>query len=324
MKLEGVFSVNPGDQVIAPMLASWSKHRPYDGHPPGEIGASQLGKCSRALVYQISSEPVTNPMTESGWHATGIGSLVHQAINEELDNYPPEGWVGDHDLPWSLVVEVPDSDPLLVKSEEDIGRWFREGSDEDGNLVEEVVDIKTMAQFGFISKVTREGPDRGHLLQVGMAMKARVDRAAASGREVQVRGRLVYIVPNELKGTDRLTKDPGEYDYRENRYHEYVWSWEAIESLVQHELYRLVKVRTHMDEGKLVPRTIPGVTQGGVIVGYHEGDRKGIWQRWARDQDGTPVLIKTGKTWHCGYCDWRDLCMAELETETNETNNTEE
>lgn len=336
MKLDGVRLVPTGEQVIAPLFAQWSDHRPYDGHPPGEIGASALGRCSRALVYQIRSDPKTNPMTESGHHATGIGSAVHGAINQELDDHPPEDWVGGHDLAWEMTIEVPvpegeePVEPLIVASEEDIGRWFREGVGDDGVQVEEVVEIKTMALFGFVSKVTREGPDRGHLIQAGMAMKARVERAAREGREVEVRGRLVYILPNELKGSDRIVKEPGTHDWRENRYAEFTFSWEAVSVHVLAEMDRLAKVRSYMDRGITVPRTIDGVTpRGATIVGtvVENHQIKGIWQHWEwvdqADGGKEPVLISNGKAWHCGYCDWRDRCMSELKTETEQADETE-
>lgn len=288
MKLSDIKPTTAQQTRVGHLLAEWSAAQPYEGHPPGEIGASQLGGCARSIAYQLRSEPESDPITESGLHATAIGTLVHRALQEHVD---VDGATAEY--PWQLHV----TDGLLVASQADLIFW-----DEDSRP-DEVVDIKTAASYPFRLKRS-EGPNRKDVLQVGLAMRA---LGAPTGR-------VVYVAASELKGRDRITTVRDETDFRDNRVMEFLFTAEEIAPIVERELARLEKISEMVKSGADVPRAIDGVTpRGAVIVAYDDERRKGIWQLWAEraEKDG-PVLVDTGSAWQCGYCPFVTTCMSEL------------
>lgn len=307
MNLEGLQTVATGDEVIAPLFARWSADRYHPDRPDGVIGASNLGKCSRAMAYRMLKTPATNPMTESGQHATGLGTAVHLGIQEQA---PKDGAIDgvvevQIEAPWSYTIPVEGSDvPVRIESEADLSISYLDDA-------VEVVDIKTMAPFGFKMKCTKEGPDRGAILQIVLAMRAL--RAEHGLDEHAVRGRLVMISSAELKGYDRIDKQPGEYDFRANRYREIlIYDRDEVAALADQEEARLAKIRRYIDagdEGK-IPRTIPGVTPKGATI---VDPLRGVWQLWTQGPESGSVLVDQGDTWHCRYCDWQDQCAADLE-----------
>lgn len=309
MLLNCIEKVQPDEQVIAPAFPAWSRNRPapWADLPPVEgmfLGASQLGTCAAAIGYRITGVPRTNPMGEAGFHSVGIGTKVHEAIQQELTERPPDGYTVGIEVPW----EIPASPIMTVRSFADVVLWAQD-ADRD-RLPEEVADIKTSAPFGFRKKSTTEGPDRGQILQIATG-------ARALGAN---RGRLVLISPAELKGRDRIETD-GYLDYRENRYTEWVIDCTdpGIVDLVDQELERLAKVADYIDTDRAdeIPRAIPGVTPLGARIVEPE---TGTWQLWVRPSEGAPpVLFDTGTVWQCRYCDWQDHCAAQLNpTETEE------
>lgn len=323
MNLPGITQVPVADLVVAPYLAAWSAAQPYDGHPPNEIGASKLGGCSRAVVYDIRSTPPSNPIDESGLYSTAFGTLAHRAIQEQIVEAPEAaleaaGWADvmiDVEDGWKLFVPVEGhSEPLVIASDADLNLTFSRET-EDGV---EVVDIKTMKPFGFLMKVgganggEPEGPERSHLLQVGMAMKAEIENGIPAD---EVHGRLVYLSTAELAGRDKIVTDD-EFAGRTNRNAEFTFPWSAVADLVEYEVKRLSKIAEFERAGRVVPRTIPGVTpKGAVVVGFNEAKRRGLWQKWGEDAEGEPTILASGETWVCGYCPWRDVCMSEMENE---------
>lgn len=293
MKFEGLTEVALDDQLVAPALSAWSENRPYHRQAgPGEFGGSTLGKCAQALAFEMAGVPKTDPMGEGGHFATGTGSMTHDAIQEELQARPPAGLSVAVEVPWRV-----DTGDVQVASAADIV-FGPEGKEpvEDPN---EVVDIKRIAPFGFKMKMTKEGPDRGNVLQVAMAMKA-------LGAPL---GRLVYIGQAELKGSDRIDKsDEPAFDARQNRYGEFTFSWDSVEALVDEELARLAAIKRFHGEGKEIPRAIPGVMPKGARV---VDPATGAWQLWTDGGQG-PALMDTGKVWQCRYCDWQTACTEQV------------
>ena len=124
-----------------------------------------------------------------------------------------------------------------------------------------------------------------------------------------------------MTGRDRIDTDGGEHDFRDNRYHEWVFEWADLEALTEGEVARLAKIRRYLDEGRDVPRTIPGTTPPGAVV---VDPAKGVWQEWVRPEglgadvglDGAaePVMMDQGSTWRCRYCPWQTRCVSDVET----------
>lgn len=291
MKLEGLTQVPLDEQLIAPALARWSGNQEHPGHPVGIWGASSLSSCAHALGYRYNNVEPTNPMSEAGLHSTALGTLVHRAIQEELVDNPPKAdgveLSVEAEKPWRLTY----GDHVIIESWADLELSFGSFS--------EVSDIKTTAPFGFRMKSTREGPDRGQILQVTAA--ARALRAK--------RCRLVLISPAELKGADRIDKNGDEFDFRANRYTEWVWQPEVAAELLDEELNRLEYIGRLLADGREVPRHIPGVMPKGARIVDPE---TGVWQLWVHSDDEGDQLLDTGSVWQCRYCAWQDLCRSEL------------
>ena len=315
MNLEGLETVATGDEVVAPLFPKWSADRYYpgEGRADNVIGASNLGKCSRAMAYRMAKVKVTDPMTESGHHSTGLGSAIHLAIQakakEELGRMV-ESVEGN----WRLTIPVKGSEtPIVVDSWSDLDLNSPPGFDGI-----EVVDIKSMAPFGFKMKVTKEGPDRGHILQIVLAMRAL--RAEHGIPADKIRGRLVMISTAELKGRDRVETAPGAHDFRANRYREIlIYDRDGVAAMADYEIARLARIRQRLDAGLDVPRTIPGVTPKGATI---VDPGRGVWQLYAVDNEpepgvsAQPVLIDSGSTWHCRYCGWVTRCAEDLNNGT--------
>ena len=309
MQGDGIEQVPVEEQVIAPLLAQWSENRPYEQKAAeGEFSASQLGGCARALDYRSRGVERTDPMTEAGFWATAVGSMTHDAIQEELAARPPSSVLdAGTEVRFRAVMQDSKGTEVVVASDVDLQLWF------DGDIGE-VGDIKTTAPFGFKKKATREGPDRGHLLQIAAGMEG----LRQAGEQID-RGRLTLMSQAELKGSDRIDKsidstgEPGPGDGRANRSTEWTITAEAASELLAEEVERLAKIKRIQAKGGVVPRQVPGITpQGARVVDVGIGNQDGTWQLWLNDANGQAFMEDSGRCWKCRYCDWRSVCRDEL------------
>ncbi len=290
--------VDTGSEIVTPALPAWSKNRPYfgDDRADNEMGASGAGGCSRELGFRMSGVEKTDPMTESGFHSTGMGSLIHDAIQAELIVNPPSGYSKVRaELPFRLPIP---GTPLEIYSQADLCFYVGKGVNAP---IDEVCDIKSLAPFGLRMKVTKEGPDRGHLLQNTMAMRALgVDK-----------GRIAYLATAELKGRDRLVTEPGKDDFRGNRYAEFTYTMDDMSDALDDELIRFARVWEITQQEGHPPTRVPAAIPGAMPKGARIVDpESGAWQLWVKRENGEPALMDSGSTWRCRYCDWQTACVA--------------
>jgi hypothetical protein len=265
---------------------------------------SQAGKCAREMSYAVTFRDLrrsigagelddekhaemlaqireqwgpTNPMGESGFWTTGLGRMVHE--------------------PWQqmLMARFPDADVEVQSSLEEHGLSCYGRA--DGVQEDLCIEIKTINGYGFKmiigARGVAQGPRSGHLAQVCLnAFALNCNRA-----------KLIYLSleclsPAELK---RLARGEGE------EWQRFCAEWTidrvTIEAIANREITRMKAVLERVDKGELAPRSIPDLPKGARIT----DPRSGAWQVSAEDG----AVLDTGNTWQCGYCDFKDRCIAD-------------
>lgn len=177
------------------------------------------------------------------------------------------------------------------------------------------IEVKTINGFGFKKSVgargDAEGPRTGAIFQAALN-----GRALQADEVVVIYLSLECLSDRELKAL--VTKTGGEPAPHRKFLAEWTWSMEELNELVDRELKRLGKVIemtdavvAQMEQAPeddipvrlLPPRSIPLEMPA---RGRVTDPSKGTWQV---EVDGN--IMDAGSTWWCGYCDFKDRCIAD-------------
>jgi hypothetical protein len=244
---------------------------------------SWAGKCARDLGYWLKGETPSNPMSIADHWRTGLGKMVHSA----LQGYFTEAYPGaevEH------VVDLRDlSEPLNGSGHIDI--YVVKPSEAIPKTT--VIEVKTINGFGFKRAIgargQAEGPRSNALRQAAM-------EAYSVGAEELV---IVYL-SLELLSPQEFAKLGGVHEVQK-----FLAEWtllpEQYEKIAKHEIMRVRKVIELVDENLLPPRSIPDLPRGARVT----DPERGTWQ--IKRDDGS--VTDTGSTWMCGYCANRDRCI---------------
>lgn len=228
--------------------------------------------CLRQMGYNAFDAEPTEPLSPAGAWAMGLGTIVHEAVQEAIaQRYP------------NAVFEYASQVNEFVSGSCDA---LVEGT-EIGNVLYE---LKTMGTYGFDSQtglkrgfgklVTKspEGPKQGAIVQAGMN---------ALGIEAMEDLTIDYLVLGSLTfetvSVKMVRQVPSLADFARfgAEWHIPRGIWEP---LTRHEIDRLTSAGEAIDLGYLP-------------------------DRWARDDDGADVLLDPlASCWQCDYCAFKQLC----------------
>lgn len=266
------------------------------------------GKCARDIGYRLLDVKPSNPPDIAGVWRMGLGTMVHDGLQAALEKAFPgaeiEKVVGaEHDE----IMGIPTSgrtDVFMVEYDplRDAGATSRPKRI--------AVEVKTINGFGFKMAVgargDAEGPRTGAIFQAALN-----GRALQADEVVVIYLSLECLSDRELKSL--VSKTGGEPAPHRKFLAEWTWSMEELNELVDRELKRLGKIITITDtyaeameraaDAPLPPRSIPLEMPAKARV---TDPSKGIWQVVVEGN-----VMDAGDTWWCGYCDFKDRCIAD-------------
>jgi hypothetical protein len=253
------------------------------------IRHSWAGACARRLSYHLQGVEESNPPdAESVW-SFQMGHRAHELVQSALT--------------WRY------GDRAAIEVEVDLGerschidavlRFERpEGFEVDGvtHLCKVVAcEFKSTGGYGWSMQVKSEGPKLAAYLQ-GCLNAAAVDADllivgyATLDRQTRT--------ANTVYGKDRLPLDA--------IWAEWCYPKAAYLPDAEAEIARMSKAVEWTDAGKSVPRQVPDLPVGAVIVDPSSG-------RWEQRAAGGESILQSGSTWMCGYCAFQAKCIEDKE-----------
>jgi len=255
---------------------------------------SMAGTCSRQLQYYINGEPVTNPPDAADAWRMGLGTMVHTAIQEYFEASMVNG-VFDCNY-YEVEMETKTSIPEISGSGH-VDMFFTLFDKDSKPYRKVVVEIKTLNGFGFKVAATgfkgpAEGPRRDHIKQAALSAYA------LDADDVIMCYVSMENVSPSIAG--KYCDDPefGRFTAQ--------WTYSKAEwmPLAEAEIARVSSVLSQIDDpsGGLVEPTIEN--DNGLLVSITD-PATGRWELMHED-----TLIDSGRAWQCGYCRYRDTCIA--------------
>lgn len=316
--------------------------------------ASSAGtRCDRAAYYGLIKADETNPDTIADLWRMHLGSMVHEGLGPVLASlswgWRPEITVDlrphiqgsahvdlvqfhsiEHDMPMLPVDKRPavdaNGEPYLDRwgkpidefrysdmVEHDDGtftetRWLR--PDEYDVAVERavhVVEVKTVGGYSFKMKATNfqspaEGPSYGHILQGALAAHALgCERLSVAYFSMEL------LSPGMAQSfaDDELARFTAEWHY----------SIERMKPIIEAEHARIARLLRMAEAGVLPARELHDQDYPtGATVTIPQDNSKSPY----RVLDGQGNVTAGGQYWGCGYCRFRDRCIADGDAVAND------
>lgn len=277
--------------VVVPVLAErWFAKYRDDGQtekskaiPQRRFRASWAAKrCDRSLHYALTDVAASDPATLADYWRFGLGTMVHEYLQDTFVDLFPDT---DVEVPVDLL-------PIGIDGSATVDMVINRGSQRT------VVEIKTINGFGFKKAATAfkgpaEGPRWSAVVQGALA-------AHALDADLIV----AYLSLENLSPSIALSYGDGTTVGQFAA--EWHFSREQVREIAEAEVVRINQVMEFADVGVLPPRALhdPEVEEGATVA----DPMKGSWLVRAGD-----VVLGTGRTWMCDYCDHRQQCVADGE-----------
>lgn len=249
----------------------------------GPYRASYAGvRCNRALYYKLGGTEVSNPLGLADYWRFALGHTVHEMLQE----------IAAELFPGAEVEPNIDLNPAGVPGSAHVDLIIQH----EGKKL--VVEIKSTGGFKFKAAATSfrgpaEGPSNGHVIQAGLSAEA----VGADGVIIAYLS-LENVSANLAKAYS--TGDEGRFAA------EWHYSTEELKPLLDTERKRVKDVLSAVNnpDSRVVPRHIiePDIPAGAEITDPESG-------MWVKVVPGERAVEATGDTWHCAYCNFRDLCI---------------
>lgn len=239
---------------------------------------SSTYSCARQQGYSSFGAEQTEPMDEAGAWVTGLGTLVHEAIQEAISRRFPSAQFEVS----SQIGPVSGSCDALI-SVDDVGSSY------GGTHV--LWELKTMGTYSFDKQVgwsrlrgmwaknPAEGPARKAIVQAGM------NALGIEGENPDIR---IETIIMGSAGFEALSKNKAEnmnIEGLDRFLAEFDIPRDEWEPMAQAELRRMKDIHEETEEGYLPNRI-------------------------ALDDDGNVIrLSPTGSFWQCDYCAYRSVCL---------------
>ena len=255
---------------------------------------SMAGTCSRLLQYYVNGVEVTNPPDAADAWRMGLGTMVHEAIQEHFKSIGNAGNLFDSDS-FDVEMETKTSIPKISGSGH-VDMFFTLYDKNKEVIRKIVVEIKTLNGFGFKMAATgfkgpAEGPRRDHIKQAALSAYA------LDADDVIMCYVSMENVSPSLAG--KYCDDPefGRFTAQ--------WTYSKAEWMpfAEAEIDRIGSVLAQIDHPskQLVAPSIENDNGNQVFITDPSTGR------WELTHEGE--LIDSGKAWQCGYCRYRDRCI---------------
>lgn len=243
--------------------------------------ASWAGKCTRALQYEMTFQPPTEPFDDSTQWTFMLGHKVHEEVQAALVELM--GDTASVQLEYAV-----DLEPLGIPGAATADMVVTSG-DEVG-----LVEIKSMNGVGFRIASTEQYRRSGNQPPAGPRDSA-VRQAALAGAALEADWIVVLVLALE-----RNTKAEGLAQVVAE------WTYHRAEYLpiAENEVARVKSVVKAIDEKRLIRRHSPEMPKGAEII----DPPSSAWMLWT--SDGEPE--RAGNLWngkYCDYCSFRTRCV---------------
>lgn len=244
-------------------------------------------RCDRQLQYGLDKTPKSNPPDLAGIYRMNIGTMVHEKFQQYMEEAMGGGWESERVVDLNLV-GIPGS--MRVDGVQNVT------IDDDERVVP--VELKTINGFGFKTHATNfkgppKGPRSGHELQLAYAVVA-LDAPY---------GILGYL------SLETISPSIFESMHLEHPAEAFAAEWtvsrQFADLIVEREAKRIDRVlRFTKSEAGPITRMLHDeeYPAGATVIDPSRG-------AWVVKVDGQ--VTQTGKTWMCGYCDYRDQCVSD-------------
>lgn len=251
--------------------------------PDAVFRHSDASGCARALGYKMQRVEFTNPPTDVDVLNMHVGTMIHDAVDKSLTK---------HSDGWRCEVPCGFDDPVRTAGTADAV-----GDHDDHRTV-----VETKSTGGFAYKLSigernaADGPKWAHIVQ-----------GALNATALDADEMVILYVAKELvsKGTAEKKAIP---DIQRGMA---AWSYSSdqFKPIAEKELRRVRRVHELVVSGEPVPAAIddPEIPPQARIV----DPSTGRWQ--VTRADGT--VADSGTSWLCGYCWFRDHCVAQMAAE---------
>lgn len=272
------------------LAQAWADKLGDQGRPKAgdtTFRASWAGMCARALGYLATGVEQTEPPSEADYWRMGLGTIVHELLQEVLGDAFPGA---------EMEVKCTHTDLVSCHIDVVIPEVFHPvGGAVSVHPTKVSIEIKTINGFGFKKAIGARGPAEGpktsHKLQAFIGAKL-VDADEC---------RIVYLSLENLSPRELTKLAHG--DAETDRFvAEWAYARNDFEPVADKELARLERVRQVIAGGDLPPRVTPDMPAGARIV----DPQRGAWSIIVDDQ-----VHGTGSVWQCDYCDFRSRCIAD-------------
>ncbi len=262
---------------------AWAKgDRGAPSQPEGTLWrGSWAGMCARKVAYMTTGQEQTNPPTLADTWRMGLGSVVHELLEPAVKD-----WLAT-------------DDSVAVEEEVNVEMGLHGHGHVDLVLYEKasglkiVLELKTINGFGYKMAVEKgEGPRFSHILQGSLY-------ARAVEADMLVIGYLAMenISPKraESQGLDDIGRFSSEWHYNKEEY--------MPLAVAEEQRLEAVALQAH-EEGPLsIPRRFSHYDPDVPFPAEITDPSKGLWT----------MDTKFGKVWQCGYCDYQDRCITDME-----------
>lgn len=249
--------------------------------------ASWSGMCARAIAYEVAGIPESDPMTVADAWTFEIGTLVHEMVQEVVENRFP-GSVSEYKV--TIGKNGSGHIDIHIKTAE-------------GKKI--TVEMKTINGTGF-RMMPREGARYRGIIQGAV-------NAFSMPPEEQPDEMILLVFSLEKVNSGKAREFRLHPDFEEYARvgAQYTFSKEEYTILAEEEILRMERIVQLVDDGELtlVPRLIPdpSLPRHEVINPRNGEIRVRNEQGWAKG---------TRKVWHCNYCSHQSYCAEQYKIET--------
>lgn len=260
---------------------------------------SWAGMCAKRISYEVAGVEPSEPVGEnvSAQWSFALGHLAHDlvqqaitrtwaATNARVTHEVPldcgtRAGTADTVIEWDEPVPFP-IDGTVHKVRRLVGEW------------------KSMGGFKFRKQVTEEGPSKSAYLQAAL-------NGVAAEADMIVLGSMALdqMSPNVAKSVYGPDFDQSDRFWAEWWYPRSVFEVDGIAEGLR--LERIVKM---VDEGKLVPRHVPGEMPDNARI---VDPSCGMWEVRivSADRSVPSQVTQAGLFWGCAYCPFQSHCVSE-------------
>lgn len=246
--------------------------------PEARIRHSWAGMCARKIGYMMTSTPETNPADIAAYWVMGLGTIVHERWQDVMQKTFPTAEV--EKACWIEESKSAGHIDLFVPREE--------------LMPSTALELKTIGGYGAKLAVGARGPAEGP--RASAFLQGALNGLASSAERIVIV--LLFTENMSPREASKLGAEPWRKFSAE-------WSYTDQQFLpvALREVSRFAKIIEIVDRGDLPPRAVPVEMPLGARI---MDPTTGAWTLVESE-----MVVQAGSYWGCGYCSYRDQCVAD-------------